>query len=427
MDSKKITYKNKNLNSINKSDKNINETDMQLINELTLEPLSPDDVYTFEIELCDNDVDRVGDKMSNEFLNEVASSVKGLTGLKDHDWSSDNQMSRIYDASVEVDDTHKTKTGEDRRYVKAKVFTLKKFQEYIDKIASGLLKECSISFESEGDTCNICGAYMEKVDDVGVCKNGHVAGEVYDGTLCYNSINHLKDVLEFSLVAVPCQHRAGIKNKNLGGFKMRKLDFLLSQFMNSKAYEKADTDEKLKIEEALNTKSDEEMSEDDIKKIIQENVKLREKVKGLEARVKEAEDGRARDKIEAIVADKIDKMHPLNDKVKECFMKELPWDSFKLEEDGQIPGMEDVFNNVLKGYKGLFVDEADVEAVGGHDEPDGDEAAVVSASELNTSEEPDGDEGKIMITKSSKVRPGVTLKSNTNAKNNKVKPGIYFK
>lgn len=371
------------------------EQEMEKVNRHTIEPLKPEDVYLFEIELCDNDVDRVYDKMTDSFLEQIANNIVGVTGLKDHDWSSDNQISRLYDASVVID-SKPNSLGETRKYVLGRAYTLSKYKDYIDKIKSGLLKESSIAFKSVNDTCSICGEPMIKDSgDIGHCKNGHVAGDMIDGKLCYNSINELADVMEWSLVAVPCQHKAGIKNKGLErSSRMKRTELLIKQFMATKAFKEADKESKEALEKAMTEESDKELTDEDIKGLIEENEKLKAKVKELEAKVKEEADGRTRDKIEAIVSKAVDDMNPITPKVKEMFMKEIPWDALELR-DGQIPGMADVFNKMKKGYDGLFVEEEDIEKVGGHNEPDGDEAAVVEVEK----EEPDGDEGKVMISR----------------------------
>lgn len=417
------------------------DNDLDLINQHTIKPLTEDEVFTFKVQLCDNDVDRVGDKMSDTFLADVAKNIVGLTGLKDHDWSSDNQTSRLYDAQVVVDDTVNS-VGETRKYVLGKAYTLSKYKDYIDKINAGLLKETSISFESEGDTCSICGEEMIKdTDDIGHCCNGHCAGEVYEGVLCYNNINKLKDLLEWSLVAVPCQRNAGIKNKNLGGNIMKKAEFLIRQFMSSKAYEKAEDADKDKLKKALDDSEDKELSDEDIKVLVEENSKLKEKLKAMENKVKEAEGGRTKDKIEAIVDKEFDKVGLITPEVKELLKKEIPWDDLKLE-DGQIPGLADVFAGMKNKYKGLFVDAEEVEEESGHEEPDGDEPAVLTIndreklrSDAPEDEEPDGDEDKITVvdrnkSKGYKKPSGITFGSTSKAydgkKVNKVKPGIYF-
>lgn len=415
MDVKQIKTKgldNNNLSSI--------EADLELINKHTIKPLTSDEVYTFKVQICDNDIDRVGDKMTDNFLEQVAANISGVTGLKDHDWSVDNQLSRLYDAEVVTDDTQLTKLGEKRKYVLGKAYTLSKYKDYIDSINAGLLKETSISFESSGDVCSICGEPMTKdVCDVGHCKNGHIAGQYYDNVLCYNKIDKLEDILEWSLVAVPCQRNAGIKNKNItGGCSiMKKAEFLIRQFMSSKAYEKADDDDKAALDAA--TKSEGiELSDDDILKIVEENSKLKAKVKELENKVKEAEDGRQRDKIESIVSKAIDDMNPLTPKVKDMLMKELPWDDLKLE-DGQIPGLDDVFASFKEQYKGLL---GETETKGSDDDPEN--------KELETPEvESNADDTEIKskgLKRPSGIHFGVTSKSYNEPNTEAVKPGIYF-
>lgn len=423
MGAEKIKYKS----LINSMD-NINN-ELILVNKHTVKPLTEDEVYLFQIELCDNDIDRVGDKMSDDFLEQVANNVNGLTGLKDHDWSSDNQLARLYNAEVKTDETKVTKLGEPRKYVLGKAYTLSKYKDYIDKINAGLLKECSISFESEGDTCSICGSPMIKnKSDIGQCENGHIAGTEVDGILCYNNINKLTDTLEWSLVAVPCQHNAGIKNKNkTGGKKMSKAELILKRLMSSKAYKDLEQKDKVELEETLKEDITSELSDEDIRKLVEENTKLKEQIEDLKLKVSDAENGRVKDRIEAIVEKAVDEMNPVTPKVKEMFMKDIPWDDLKLE-DGQIPGLDDVFAGMKEEYKGLFVNEEDIEKVGGHEEPDGDELAVVSEEDLNKSE-PDEDEGKVMVTKGY-TRKGITLGVSTcNNKVNKVqsnKSGITW-
>lgn len=349
---------------------NVNK-DLELVNQHTVKPLTTDEVYMFKVVLCDNDVDRVNDKMTDNFLVEYAQASKGLTGLKDHDWESDNQLARLYDTEVVTDDSTLNKLGEPRKYVLGKAYTLTKYQDYIDKINAGLLKESSVSFDSVGDTCSICGAVTTKgEDDVAICPNGHVMGKEYDGKLCYNSINKLKDSYEWSLVAVPCQRNSGIKNKNLdnGGMSiMKKSMFMLQKLLNSKAFKEADEETQKALKEAVDTAADADLSEDDIKALIAENTKLKEEVSSLKEKVKEAEGGRTRDKIESIVSKAVDDMKPLTPTVKENIMRDIDLNGMKLE-DGQIPGLDDVFAGIKEKYKGLIA-----EAKAEHEEPDGDE------------------------------------------------------
>ena len=151
-------------------------------------------------------------------------------------------------------------------------------------------------------------------------------GKEYDGKLCYNSINKLKDSYEWSLVAVPCQRNSGIKNKNIGNGGMsimKKSMFMLQKLLNSKAFKEADEETQKALKEAVDTAADVDLSEDDIKALIAENTKLKEEVSLLKEKVKEAEGGRTRDKIESIVSKAVDDMKPLTPTVKENIMRDI--------------------------------------------------------------------------------------------------------
>ncbi len=395
----------------------VNEKDLELINKYTLVPLNKNDVYTFKVQICDNDVDRVGDKMTDGFLEQVAEHITGVTGLKDHDWNVENQLARLYDAEIVTDDST-TILGEPRKYVLGKAYTLSKNEDLIDNINAGLLKETSISFNSKNDTCSICGMPMVKDEnDIGHCSNRHIAGNYYDGKLCYNKIDQLEDILEWSLVAVPCQRKAGINSKNMGGSNiMKKAELLIRQFISSKSYDKADPEDKAALDEVVDKAEDIELSDEDIRKLIDENGKLKNKVKELEDQVKAANEGRERDKIEAIVSKGIDELKPLTEKVKEMMLKDIPWDSLKLE-DGQIPGMNDVFAGIKESYKGLYEDITDTKGCG-----DGD----IENKNVEIKENLETPEIKSKGLKHSGITFGVNTKCVKNNMNMNLKPGIYF-
>ena len=426
MDTKKI--KQKGLKDSNE----VSDEDLELINKHTLITLNKEDVYTFKVQICDNDVDRVGDKMTDDFIKQVAEHITGVTGLKDHDWNVENQLARLYDAEVVTDDTNVTVLGEPRKYVLGKAYTLSKNKDFIDNINAGLLKETSISFNSNNDTCSICGEPMVKDDnDIGHCSNKHIAGHYYDNKLCYNKLNELVDILEWSLVAVPCQRKAGINNKNIGGNNiMRKAEYLIRQFMSSKSYDKAAPEDKAALDEAVVDKGEDvEMSDEDIRKLVDENGKLKAKVKELEEQVKEANDGRERDKIESIISKGLDELKPLTEKVKEMMLKDIPWDTLKLE-DGQIPGMDDVFAGIKDSYKGLYEDEVEDKGCGDGDvETKEDPENKEDTDKVETKETPETPEIKSKGLKHSGITFGVSSKSakaNNNTSVNNTKPGIYF-
>lgn len=371
--------------------------DIDLINKHTIVPLTEDDVFTFKIRLCDNEIDRVFDGMTDKFLEEFKEKGSNLTGISNHDWSSNNQVSRLYDTEIITDDTKTNKIGEPYKYVLGKAYTLKRFEEYIEKISAGLLKETSVSFESSGDTCSICGAETVKGEDsIAICPNGHIMGQMYDGKLAYNVVDNLTDIFEWSLVAVPCQRDSGVVSKSLnknsdknsvtasgndvvdkdsnrlGGLGiMKKKNFILSRLFKSKAFE-ADENKELADEVMKVTDSDEDVTEDDINKLIDENAKLINENEELKAKVKALENEKVCGEKQAIVEKAIDELNPLTPVVKENILKEIDVDSLDLV-DGELKGFEEAFEPVVKKYKGLFVEKEDINERGG-------EPAVVKTS-----------------------------------------------
>lgn len=407
MDKKEI--KSKSLIKSTVEDKSL---DLELINKYTRTPLTEQDVYLFDVILCDNDIDRVYDKMSDDFLNQLSDKSKTLTGLKDHDWESNNQLSRLYDTEVIEDGVNSL--GETRRYVLGKAYTLSKYSDYIEKINAGLLKEVSVSFESVGDTCSICGEHTNKgAGDLATCKNNHIAGHEYDGKLCYNNLNTLTDTYEFSLVAVPCQRNAGIKNKSIGGSIMKKSKFTLQKLMSSKSFKEMDEELQKEVEGVAEEESDADLNEEDIQKLIVENTKLKDKIASLEEKLKEAENGRTRDKIAHVIEASIESLEPLTPTVAENIMRDLDVDSMEIDEGGAVKGLDESLNQIKEKYKGLIADKSEQK------EPTEEEKAE---QEKIAEEERLAEEEKVKSAKAMRVNSGISFGVNSN--NKSVKPPV---
>ena len=86
-----------------------------------------------------------------------------------------------------------------------------KNQELIDEIEAGIKKEVSVGCSVKRRVCSICG------QDSAGGNCGHRPGEVYDGTLCYVTLEQPADAYEWSFVAVPAQREAGVIRKGCGG------------------------------------------------------------------------------------------------------------------------------------------------------------------------------------------------------------------
>lgn len=325
---------------------------LEKINSQVITPLSEEEVLMFDVVLCDNAVDRVGDKLTINFLKTLAEKSKALIGLKDHEWSSDNQLCRLYDAEVIIDDTRKTENDEPYAYVLGHAYTLRAFDDLVKRIESGLLKECSISFKSTGDKCSICGAETVKNEEgLAVCSVGHVATGEYNGEVCFNIIDNCEDVFEWSLVAVPCQRNAAIKNK--GGSLMRKSIFFLNKAKASASFKSMPEEVQEQIDKAV-TGGDEEVSEEEVKALLEENEQLKARIKDLEEQLKAAQDAETSRNVSAVVEKAVDALEPFNAQVKEDILSKIDLGAVVIGEDGVVSGLDDQIDVISKKYDGLI-------------------------------------------------------------------------
>ncbi len=178
--------------------------DMKLINTYARRTLSPDEVYTFSVILCDNDVDRDGERFTEKALSALATLFVGRTGIFDHNPTAQNQAARIFSTEVVTDSSKKNALGRDYCYLEAKAYMLKteKNANLINEIDGGIKKEVSIGCSMKTKTCSICGTQK------GLCS--HRAGGEYDGKLCFFELDDPTDAYEWSFVAVPAQKNAGV-------------------------------------------------------------------------------------------------------------------------------------------------------------------------------------------------------------------------
>ena len=185
--------------------------DMEQINALAKTALTEREVYTFSLRLCDNEVDRDGERFSEETLRELAPMFMGKTGIFDHCWSAREQTARIYHTELCCEPEKKTAAGDGYCYLKAKAYMLRteKNQPLIDEIEAGIKKEVSVGCSVRKAVCSVCGAAD------GHCE--HVRGEYYDGKLCFTELRGAEDAYEWSFVAVPAQRNAGVIKRFDGG------------------------------------------------------------------------------------------------------------------------------------------------------------------------------------------------------------------
>jgi hypothetical protein len=193
----------------------MDEKNLELLDQLnrfTRRKHSLDEVYIFDLILCDNEIDRDGDCFSDQALAEMQKRFVGVTGIFDHDARSGNQTARIFRTELRTDPGHITQTGAPYRCLTANAYMIRtdKNADLIREIDGGIKKEVSVSCAVGKRICSVCGTNLLRKP----CS--HIKGHFYGGQRCYTTLDEINDVYEWSFVAVPAQPHAGV-TKKLGG------------------------------------------------------------------------------------------------------------------------------------------------------------------------------------------------------------------
>lgn len=169
---------------------------LEAINALAKTRLNGEQVYVFSLRLCDDQIDRDGERFDTGALPGLAKLFLGKTGILDHRWSTENQVARIFETQVVKE--------KDESYIRAWAYIRRggKNDELIADIEAGIKKEVSVGCAMAQAVCSVCGS------EYGTC--GHVKGERYDGQVCAVILKEPVDAYEFSFVAVPAQREAGV-------------------------------------------------------------------------------------------------------------------------------------------------------------------------------------------------------------------------
>lgn len=198
--------------------------DLASINALARAELTEEQIYTFAVRLCDNEVDRDFERFPAQTLEALAPMFLGKGGIFDHNWSARNQSARIFSTQVIQEPERVTQAGDPYCWLKARAYMVHTDDNrgLIAEIDGGIKKEVSVGCAVKRRVCSICG------EEAGTgC--GHQPGQVYDGKLCYLSLEEPADAYEFSFVAVPAQPQAGVV-KAMGGKHYETLKELLADY-----------------------------------------------------------------------------------------------------------------------------------------------------------------------------------------------------
>ena len=177
--------------------------ELELINAYTRHELTKDEVYAFSVVLCDNEIDRDGERFSVQSLQKLSELFVGVSGLFDHETKSENQSARIFSCRVEQTGSL-TSDGLPYTRLTARAYTPRNefTQPFIEAVESGMKKEVSVSCSVRRRACSVCGGEM------GIC--GHIKGKMYGEKLWFATLEEPTDAYEWSFVAVPAQKAAGV-------------------------------------------------------------------------------------------------------------------------------------------------------------------------------------------------------------------------
>lgn len=180
------------------------EAELALINALARRELGAEEVYTFALRLCDNDIDRDFERFDDGTLDELAPMFVGVSGVFDHQWSARGQTARIYRTEVVGGGGTLTVDGRPCRYLKGWAYMMRTEENasLIAEIDGGIKREVSVGCAVERVVCSICGQELD------ACP--HEKGEEYDGQICHGVLTGAVDAYEWSFVAVPAQRKAGV-------------------------------------------------------------------------------------------------------------------------------------------------------------------------------------------------------------------------
>ena len=178
--------------------------ELALINALARRELGPDEVYTFALRLCDNDIDRDFERFDDATLDQLAPLFVGVSGVFDHQWSAKGQTARIYRTEMVDEPAAATADGRPCRWIKGWAYMMRTPENasLIAEIDGGIKREVSVGCSVRQVVCSVCGQELDRC--------GHEKGRRYGGQLCHGVLTGAADAYEWSFVAVPAQRKAGV-------------------------------------------------------------------------------------------------------------------------------------------------------------------------------------------------------------------------
>ncbi len=187
----------------------LKEGELGLVNRYTRREFTQDEIYALSVTLCDNDIDRDGERFSDDALDMLAKLFVGKTGICDHAAKSENQKARIFSCHTETPVGEYTSDGRQYKKLCARAYMLRSEQNasLIAEIDAGIKKEVSIGCGINRRVCSVCGT--DRTEGC-VHKKGRVYRTAAGEQRCHTLLCDPHDAYEWSFVAVPAQRNAGV-------------------------------------------------------------------------------------------------------------------------------------------------------------------------------------------------------------------------
>lgn len=177
------------------------EKQLELINEMALEPQTKDSGYVFELLSSTTDLDRSYDRMSNKAINTMVKQTPGRPFFLDHSWNTKSIVGRML----------KGKNENGKLIQWAYVPEIAKTKDFLEELFSANINRLSIGFSADYDQMQ-CSSCKNSIYDYENCK--HWPGqEDENGNITEVNILDVKEYMETSAVGLPCLREAGMRKE----------------------------------------------------------------------------------------------------------------------------------------------------------------------------------------------------------------------
>ena len=100
---------------------------LEQLNRFTRRKHTAQEVYIFDVILCDNEVDRDGECFTRKALETLCRRFEGVTGIFDHDSKGSQQTARIFATELLEDPARRTAYGAPYTYLKACAYMIRTY------------------------------------------------------------------------------------------------------------------------------------------------------------------------------------------------------------------------------------------------------------------------------------------------------------